>query len=395
VVDRVAARAPDDGPTIEAVEVSAFTVPTDGPESDGTLEWSQTTAIVVELTAGGVRGLGYSYGDAAGARLIAGTLAEPLLDRDPLAPQALHDALVARCRNLGWPGLASIAISACDAACWDLKARLLGRPLVDLLGPAREAVPVYGSGGFCSYSLERLQAQLGGWAARGIRRVKMKVGREPWADPRRVAAAREAIGPRVALMVDANGAYSRKQALALARPFVDLGVVWFEEPVSSDDLDGLRFVRERVPPPIEVTAGEYGWDPWYFRRMLEAQAVDVLQVDATRCGVTGFLRAAALVRGFGVPLSAHTAPTLHAHLCAAEDVARDIEYFHDHVRVEALLFDGALEAKDGVIRPDRRRPGLGLELRRGDAGRFLKVHEVRRSTRAAAAPRRAGAGRQA
>jgi len=122
---------------------------------------------------------------------------------------------------------------------------------------------------------------------------------------------------------------------------------------------------------MDVTAGEYGDGPVYFRRMLEAGAVDVLQPDATRCGgVTGFMAAAALADAFGVPISAHTAPTLHAHLCCAAARARHVEYFHDHARIEGLLFDGALVPKDGDLTPDPTRPGLGVTFRFADAERF-------------------------
>ena len=202
------------------------------------------------------------------------------------------------------------------------------------------------------------------WAGQGIRAVKMKVGAHPDEDVRRVAAARSAIGAHTELMVDANGAYARKQALAFARAFADVGVTWFEEPVSSDDLEGLRLVRDLAPTGMEVAAGEYGYDAPYFRRMLEAGAVDVLQADATRCmGVTGFLQAAALAQASMIPLSAHTAPALHVHLGCAVPAVRHLEYFHDHVRVERLLFEGATEPHDGLLAPDLGRPGLGLEPR--------------------------------
>jgi len=164
----------------------------------------------------------------------------------------------------------------------DLKARLLDLPLITLLGAVRANVPVYGSGGFTSYSMAQLQEQLGGWVADGISRVKMKIGRQPASDLDRVRAAREAIGPGAELFVDANGAYTRKQALATACAFTEFDVSWFEEPVSSDDLDGLRLLRDRAPAGMEIAAGEYGYDLFYFRRMLEAGAVDVLQADATR-----------------------------------------------------------------------------------------------------------------
>src|SRR5918996_131588 len=268
--------------------------------------------------------------------------------------------MVGAVRNLGRQGIAANAIAAVDVALWDLKARLLDLPLASLLGAYRDAVPVYGSGGFTSYPIERLQAQLAGWVGQGIRMVKMKVGSEPRADPGRVRAAREAIGPHAELFVDANGAYDRKRALAFAEQFAGHGVSWFEEPVSSDDLAGLRLMRDRAPAGMDITAGEYGYDLHYFRRMIEAGAVDVLQPDATRClGVTGFIDAAALCRCNGLPLSAHTAPAIHLHLCCAAETARHLEYFHDHVRIEEMLFEGAQKPHHGRLRPDLSRPGLG------------------------------------
>src|SRR5690606_16656704 len=140
---------------------------------------------------------------------------------------------------------------------------------------------------------------------------------------------------------------------------------------SSDDLEGLGFVSQRAPAGMEVTAGEYGYDLFYFRRMLEARCIDVLQADATRClGYTGFLKAAALCEAFNVPLSAHTAPHLHLPCCCAAEPLRHIEYFHDHVRIAELLFDGAEKPANGMLRVDESAPGHGLALKRSDAQRF-------------------------
>src|SRR5919202_4510996 len=303
---------------VERLEVSAYTVPTDSLESDGTLEWDSTTMVLVEAHAGGVRGLGYTYGDVASAKLIDGKLAGVVRGRDAMAVSGAWEAMVEATRNLGRPGISSMAIAAVDVALWDLKASLLDVPLVTLLGAVRDAVPIYGSLGFTSYSVKRLQKQLGGWIAEGIPRVKMKIGRNPANDLDRVLAAREAIGPGAELFVDANGAYDRKQALGFAERFAEIGVSWFEEPVSSDDLAGLRLLRNRGPAGMDIAAGEYGYEPFYFRRLLEAGAVDVLQADATRCsGYTGFLRAAALADAHAVRLSAHTAPALHLPVCCA------------------------------------------------------------------------------
>jgi L-alanine-DL-glutamate epimerase-like enolase superfamily enzyme len=359
------------GAAVERVTASAYTIPTDFPESDGTLEWDSTTIVVVEVQADGETGLGYTYGDAAAAVLASETLAPALEAHDALAIGGAWAALVERVRNLGRPGIAATAISALDVALWDLKARLLDLPLAALLDGVRDEVPVYGSGGFTSYPVERLQSQLAGWVEEGIARVKMKIGREPENDIARVRAVREAIGEDAELFVDANGAYSRKQALAFAEAFAEFGVTWFEEPVSSDDLEGLRLLRDRAPAGLEIAAGEYGYDSTYFGRMLAAGAVDCLQADASRClGITGFLRAAALADAHQLDLSAHTAPALHLAACRAVPRFRHLEYFHDHVRVERMLFDGVVQPEGGVLRPDRSRPGLGLELRRADAERY-------------------------
>lgn len=366
--------AESEWPAVEEMRAAAYTIPTDAPESDGTLAWNATTIIVVKARAGGAEGLGYSYADAAAAGVINGTLGGAVRGCSAMAVPQAWEAMRRAVRNIGRPGIASAAIAAADMALWDLKARLLRVPLTVLLGPARDSVPVYGSGGFTSYSPDRLRSQLGGWAEAGIRRVKMKVGRDPERDPDRVRTARDAIGPHVELFVDANGAYTRKQALAGAERFAAFAVTWFEEPVSSDDLEGLRLLRDRGPAGMAIAAGEYGYDLPYFRRMLDAQAVDVLQADATRCGgITGFLKVAALCEARSLPLSAHTAPSVHVHPCCALSGVQHIEYFHDHVRIEQMLFDGAASPIAGVLRPDLSRPGAGLDFKQKDAEPY-RVH---------------------
>jgi L-alanine-DL-glutamate epimerase-like enolase superfamily enzyme len=355
---------------IERVAVSAFRIPTDQPESDGTLEWDSTTLVLVEATAGGETGLGFTYADASAATLIEGKLAELVRGRDALSPQAAWAAMQEAVRNLGRQALSAMAVSAVDVALWDLKARLLGVALADLLGRFHARVPVYGSGGFTSYSNERLAEQLAGWAEGGIPRVKMKVGRDPVADPERVRAARVAVGPGVELMVDANGAWQRKEALRWMERFAEeFAVSYVEEPVTSDDLDGLRLLRDRGPAGMSVAAGEYGWDLPYFHRM--ADCVDIQQADVTRCGgITGLLRVDAVCKARSIPFSAHCAPAISAHACCAMETLVHLEYFHDHVRIESMLFDGVLSPDGGCLVPDSSRPGLGLELRRDVAEEY-------------------------
>jgi L-alanine-DL-glutamate epimerase-like enolase superfamily enzyme len=308
--------------------------------------------------------------------VVAGVISSQLMSvvegRDAMDVQGAWAAMKQTLRNAGQPGIGALAVSAVDIALWDLKAQLLKLPLCSLLGRYREGVPVYGSGGFTSYTVSELQGQLAGWVAQGIPRVKLKVGRDPDRDGERVQACREAIGGEPRLFVDANGAYDRRQAMEMAYRFADEAQVsWLEEPVSSDDLVGLRQVRERTPVGMQVAAGEYGWDLFYFQRMLAAEAVDVLQADVTRCsGITGLLRVDGLCKEHALPFSGHCSPSIHAHAGCALETLVHLEYFHDHVRIEHLLFDGALDPVGGVLYPDLSRPGLGLELRRGEAERY-------------------------
>lgn len=360
------------GPQVDQVRAVAYTIPTEQPESDGTLAWDSVTMVVVEAVAGGLTGLGYTYADQATATLVRTKLAPVVEGGDALDAGKAWRGMVAAIRNLGRPGVASMAISAVDIALWDLKARLLGIPLVTALDAHHDTVPIYGSGGFTSYDPGTLAGQLRGWVEAGIPRVKMKVGRHPDEDGKRLEVALEAIGPEVALFVDANGALTRKQALAWAERYAAAGVTWFEEPVSSDDLAGLRLLRDRAPAGLDIAAGEYGYDAPYFRAMLAAGAVDCLQADVTRCGgFTGLRQVAGLCDAHGLDLSAHCAPQLSVHGSAAVWHLRHLEYFHDHVQSEHLLFDGVLEPEaGGVLRPDRSRPGHGLILKRGDAERY-------------------------
>jgi L-alanine-DL-glutamate epimerase-like enolase superfamily enzyme len=274
-------------------------------------------------------------------------------------------------RNAGRVGPGAMALAAVDAALWDLVARLLDLPLCKLLGQARGEVPVYGSGGFTSYGPGRVAHQLGEWVDMGIPRVKMKVGRRPEEDPARVDAARRAIGDDATLMVDANGAYTHADAARWAQRFAEWVVTWLEEPVSSEDVEGLREVRERAPAGMAIAAGEYGWTLSDFHRLLEHRAVDVLQADVTRCGgITPLRRLDGLCQAHGVPLSLHCAPAAALHPGCASDALVHLEWFHDHIRVESLLFDGAPQPEGGALRPDPSRPGNGLELKRVDAAKY-------------------------
>jgi L-alanine-DL-glutamate epimerase-like enolase superfamily enzyme len=349
---------------IERLKVSVFSIPMEKAESDGTLEWKATTMILVQLYAAGKEGIGYTYGDKAISQVIANLLRPAVINRDAMDVPATQRSMVNAIRNNGQCGIGMMAVSAVDIAGWDLKAKLLDLPLCRLLGQEHEAMKIYGSGGFTSYTDLEMQQQLEGWLRRGIGAVKIKVGRNKDADEHRVAIARKAIGEKTELYVDANGAYTVSEALQYARRFSAYGVDWLEEPVPATWTEQMRFIRQQLNGEMRLVAGEYGYTLADFRSLLESGAVDVIQADATRCGgITDWLKAGQLCEAFHVPLSSHCAPAAHLHAALSLSSFSIGEYFHDHVVAERNLFEGAALPRNGHLFPDLNTAGLGLTLK--------------------------------
>ncbi|MFL5742253.1 MAG: enolase C-terminal domain-like protein [Flavisolibacter sp.] len=356
---------------VDKLTVSAYTIPTSSPEADGTLDWNSTTLVLAELEGGGKKGIGYTYADETTAHFIHRNLKEQVLHSNVFDIQGTASSLFRLIRNSGTCGIAMMAVSAIDTALWDLKSKLLELPLCKLIGQVHQSMLLYGSGGFTSYKKHQLQEQFSHWAEQGIRYMKMKVGTHPEKDLDRVKEARSVLDDHIQLMIDANGAYTAKQALQIAEQVTRYHVTWFEEPVSSDNLPGLHFIREHAPAQMNIAAGEYGYNLPYFEAMLRAGSVDVLQADATRCGgITGFLKAGFLAEANELPFSSHCAPALHLHVALGLPSFFVSEYFHDHVRIEQMLFEGVASPKDGMLYPDLTRPGLGIEFRHQDAEKF-------------------------
>ncbi len=371
VAEMLQSSAASGEPVIDGVAASAYSIPTDRPEADGTFSWDHTTLVCVTVTAGGRTGLGWTYAPATTAHLVEELLGPELLGRPALAIAAIDERLRVSMRNAGVRGLVAYALSAVDVALWDLKARILDVSLADLLGPAREDVPVYGSGGFTTYDAATLERQVRGWLGDGVTAVKIKIaeddGDQVTQDLRRVAQVRELVGADTEVFVDANGGYSRKQAVRVGRALAEYDVRWFEEPVSSQDKEGLAEIRALVD--LDVTAGEYADEPAEFRRLCEV--VDCLQIDATRCGgISGWLRGAAVAASYGLEVSGHCAPHLHLAVAAATPNLRHLEWFHDHVRIENRFFEGAQRLRFGVLRADAAQLGHGFRLKEPDLARY-------------------------
>jgi L-alanine-DL-glutamate epimerase-like enolase superfamily enzyme len=351
------------GPPITGVSTAVYTFPTEEPEADGTLRWQATTAVTVTLSAGGQSGLGWTYSSSAAAAVISDKLAGAVDGYDAWNIAAGWEAMHRVCRNLGTRGLVMQAISALDTAWWDLKARVLGVSLSALLGRCRTEVPIYGSGGFTTLTDAQLEQQVQWWLSAGCTAMKIKIG-ESWGsrvarDLARVRELRAYAGDEVELMVDANGGYTAGQARRVGADLDELGVTWFEEPVSSDDLVGLAALKSALR--CDVAAGEYAADVYDIRGLLPV--LDCLQLDATRCGgYTGWLRGAALAESQNLQVSAHCAPSLHAFVAAAVPNLRHVEWFADHARLEPLLLDGIPQARDGALHPDPSVLGHGMSI---------------------------------
>jgi L-alanine-DL-glutamate epimerase-like enolase superfamily enzyme len=358
-------------PCIDAVSTATYEFPTPEPEADGTLTWSATTAVTVTLHAGDRTGLGWTYSSPAAASVVEHHLAGVVQGYDAFDIPGGWQAMRRACRNLGTKGLVMQAISAVDMAWWDLKARLLDTSLVRLFGQGRRDVPIYGSGGFTTYNDRQLAEQVDWWHGVGATAMKIKIGQDRGGNvPRdlaRVARLRRLAGDGVALMVDANGGYTGAQARRVGAELDALGVIWFEEPVSSDDLTGLGVVRNAVR--CDVAAGEYAADDYDAQALVPV--VDCLQLDVTRCGgFTGWLSAAAVAQAHNLDVSGHCAPSLHAQVAAAAPNLRHVEWFVDHARLEPQLVEGAPIVRDGALHVDADRPGHGMSLSaRADAHR--------------------------
>ena len=347
---------------IGGLTTTVYRFPTPEPEGDGTLTWDATTAVTVGVSAAGCTGSGWTYSTAAAAAVIADVLAPAINGMNTMDIGGCWSAMHRACRNLGTRGLVMQAISAVDIALWDLKARLLSISLSALFGAFRDAVPIYGSGGFTTMNTQQLHDQISTWTDAGCTAMKIKIGQSWGSDETRDLARVKQLRSHtvgVALMVDANGGYTRAQARRVGHRLDELGVVWFEEPVSSDDVHGLGIVRDALN--CDVAAGEYVSELDEANRL--CAAVDCLQLDVTRCGgYTGWLRAAAAAQAHHLDVSGHCAPSLHAVVAASIPNLRHVEWFADHARIEPILLDGAPQVRDGALHPDTDVLGHGMSL---------------------------------
>jgi len=333
-------------------------------DNDRTGRLDHVFMLIVYLdTDAGHRGLGFAYVLGGGGRALKviadDDLAPLVVGLDPLDMEQISAKVYWRLQSIGRFGLVSQAYSAVDLALWDLKGKVAGLPLYKLLGGAREFASVYASDtGWLWMTPEQIVAASRPYLDQGMMGLKIKVGADPEADAERVTAVREAVGEDVWLGVDANQRYDFGTALAMGHFFEEeMGIDWFEEPISCEDVEGHARLAERLEVPIAL--GETLFSREEFRRYLDRGAADVLQPDVTRVGgLSAWLKVAALAELHHRPLAPHLLPEVGVHLACGLPNVQTVEYM-------PWLYPAFMEPPaivDGKIVPPQR-PGLGLEIR--------------------------------
>lgn len=341
----------------------------DGKLADPTRKVEAVGYVVVDVaTDQGLHGYGITY-DEQGAEAIREFIKhvfEPRMKgRNPLDSAVLYEENFHLFRGVGRKGLAFCAYSAVDLALWDLKGKILGLPVYKLLGGGRNVVPVYASGGWSSYTVDELVGEATMAVSRGYNAVKIKVGveggRNPSEDLRRVKAVREAIGPGVKLMLDANNIWTSGTAVRFANQVKEYDILFFEEPVPADDMPGLARFRRGTDVPLAT--GEHEYTRFGVRDLVVAGAVDVLQVDATKCGgYTETLRMNAIAQAWNITFAPHAMEHMHMHLLAAAPNGAFLERLLMFEPVVEKTFVNPPAPVNGMLRlPDG--PGLGLEYK--------------------------------
>jgi len=351
--------------TIDNVRVAAYEVPTDRPESDGTLKWKATTCVICEVTAGKVTGLGYTYSDASIARLINSKLASLVIGKDAFATAALHQVLKHELRNLGDVGLGAMAVSALDVALWDALAIASGQKLAAMLGGEAKPVRAYNSSGLGlmgpqATAEEALKLLEGGFSG-----VKLRLGYPTLEDDVAVArAVRKAVPDHVAIQTDYNQALTVAEAIRRGRALEDEGIYWIEEPPRHDDWRGNAAIARALHVPLQL--GENLNGPEAMLEAVAEDACDYVMPDVNRIGgVTGWLHAAGIAAARGMAMSSHLLPEISVHLLAATPTCHWLEYVD---WADAVLEEPAKLEKGHVVVPST--PGTGVRWNEKAIERF-------------------------
>ena len=313
----------------------------------------------------GIEGLGIGQASPGVRQVIEAGFKGLILGQDPFDIEKIWNSMYWHASGYGRKGLAICALSAVDIGLWDLKAKALGLPLYKLLGPFTDSVPIYGAGGWTNFTQDELVAEAAAFVEQGIKRVKIKVGKDfgtsEREDIQRLAAVRRAVGDDVTIYVDANQGYYAKQAIYMAHEFEQFQVGWFEEPVLADDIQGLAEIRQAISIP--VAAGEQESTKSGFRELIARGGVDIVQPDVARVGgVTEWMKVAHLADAFNLPISPHAVQLVHLHTTCAIPNLKVMEYTNTALEGDRIWYTEFPQQRDGMWSPDPSKPGLGLEL---------------------------------
>jgi L-alanine-DL-glutamate epimerase-like enolase superfamily enzyme len=322
-------------------------------------------------TDDGISGLGFTYSIIPHGTREIGSLINPSIDSlirglDPCD----HERIWYRMwRGLDWVGRGGIvvlAVAAVDIALWDLKAKIAGQPLHQLLGGARDRVPVYNTdGGWLNHTIEQLVDETKKIVAAGFRGTKIKVGKDdPMEDTERIAAVREVLGPKRNLMVDANERFTHAEAIKRARMWEEFNLFWFEEPLPAEDILGHAKVKAHTSIPIAL--GESLFTRQQFKDYIASDGVSILQADCCRCGgITEWLKIAHMADCYNMQVSPHFVMELHLPLVAAIPNGLFVEYIPSLDRI----LEQPLKLEDGCFRPSQE-PGLGIKWSKDKLDRY-------------------------
>ena len=357
---------------ITELRVRAYSAPHPKPISNGKYTYNATEIVFCELlTDDGVTGIGWAHG----SRVVIDTmlsLRQQVLGEDPFNVERIWDRMYLP-KVYGRKGFETRAISAVDIALWDIKGKVAGRSLRQMLGGFAESVPAYIAGGYyeAGKGHDGLRAEMQANLASGAKAIKMKIGGAPIArDVERLDVVRDVIGPDVKLLVDANNAYNRLDALKMGRELDKRDIFWFEEPLHPDDLEGCAELCRKLDTPIAVGENEY--TRWGFKQLIDSHVAQILNADAQVLGgITEWKKVADLAMSAHILIAPHGDQEIHSHLVSAVPNGLIVEYYDNNTN--ALLRDMfthdpiSLDADGRVSVPDR--PGLGVEI---DFGRIEK-----------------------
>ena len=353
---------------IRDISVTLIETRIKGNFADSTRNVETIGFVVVDVaTDAGLHGIGVTYHEVGGEAIrefILHAVKPKLLGRSPFETEALYEENFHYMRGVGRKGLAFCAYSAVDIALWDIKGKALGMPLYRLLGGNNPQVEIYASGGWTSYTTEELVAEAKLMVSQGYKKIKLKVGvdggKNLAEDVRRVAAVREAIGPDIGFMLDANNVWRAATAIQFANRIREYDIEFFEEPVFADDIPGLAEFKRGTDIPLAT--GEHEYTRYGIRDLILGNAVDIVQCDTTRIGgYTETLRAMAISQAWNKGFAPHGMEHIHMHLVAAAPNGLYLEKLFMFGELVDNVYLNAPKPVNGILTIPEK-PGLGLEL---------------------------------